>query len=107
MRCEEAVLLRIFIGESDKCGGKPLYKFITEMCREEGIAGVTVFRGVLGYGRSSVIHEQRILKLSSDLPIVIEVVDCEENVMRVLPKIKEVMEGGLITLEKVKVVRYN
>ena len=107
MRCEEAVLLRIFIGESDKHGGRPLYKFITELCRERGIAGVTVFRGILGYGRSSVLHEQSLLKLSSDLPIVIEVVDCEEKIEGILPELKKVVENGLITLERVRVIRYN
>ncbi len=106
MRCEEALLLRIFIGEKDKHRGKPLYKFITELCREKGIAGVTVFRGILGYGKSSVLHEQGFLKLSSDLPIVIEVVDCEEKIERILPELRDVVESGLITLEKIKVVRY-
>ncbi len=107
MKCETAVLVRIFIGEDDRYEGKPLYKYITELCREKGIAGVTVFRGVLGYGKSSVLHEQRILKLSSDLPIVIEIIDCEENINKVLPKIGDVVKGGLITLERVRVVRYN
>lgn len=107
MRCEEAVLVRIFIGENDRHEGKPLYKFITELCRDRGVAGVTVFRGILGYGKSSVIHEQKILKLSSDLPIVIEIVDCEKKIEEVLPEISELIEGGLITLEKVRVIRYN
>jgi len=107
MRCEEAVLVRIFIGENDRHKGKLLYKFITELCRERGVAGVTVFRGILGYGKSSIIHEQKILKLSSDLPIVIEIVDCEEKIEEVLPEISKLIKGGLITLERVKVIRYN
>ena len=107
MRCEEGILLRIFIGEEDKYRDKPLYKYITELCRERGIAGVTVFRGILGYGRSSRIHKERILRLSSDLPIVIEIVDCEDKIKTVLKELKGIVEGGLITLEKVKVIRYN
>ena len=107
MRCEEAILLRIFIGEDDRHKGKPLYKFITELCRERGIAGVTVFRGILGYGKSSVLHEQSLLKLSSDLPIVVEVVDCEEKIREILQDLEEVVKDGLITMERVKVIRYN
>jgi len=107
MKCEEAVLLRIFVGERDKHMGKPLYKFITELCKERGIAGVTVFRGILGYGKSSVLHEQSPLRLSSDLPIVIEVVDCEEKIRGIVGEIGKVVDSGLITLEKVKVIRYN
>ncbi len=107
MRCEEAILLRIFIGEDDRHEGKPLYKFITEFCRERGIAGVTVFRGILGYGKSSVLHEQSLLKLPSDLPIVVEVVDCEEKIRGILEDLKDVVKSGLITLERVKVIRYN
>jgi len=107
MKCEAALLVRIFIGEDDKHEGKPLYKFITEFCRERGVAGVTVFRGIMGYGRSSVLHKQSILKLSSDLPVVIEVIDCEDKIDEILPELFSFIEGGLITLEKVKVVRYN
>ncbi|EDP75434.1 DUF190 domain-containing protein [Hydrogenivirga sp. 128-5-R1-1] len=107
MKCEEALLVRIFIGENDRREGKPLYKFITEFCRERGIAGVTVFRGIMGYGKSSVLHRQSILKLSSDLPVVIEVIDCEERIEEVLPELSSFLEGGLITLERVRVVRYN
>ncbi len=105
MKCEEAVLVRIFFGENDKHEGKPLYKYITEYCRERKIAGVTVFRGILGYGASSVVHKGGILKLSSDLPIVLEIIDCEENIKPILPEIAKLIKGGLITLEKVKVLR--
>ena len=107
MRCEEAVLVRIFFGEDDKYEGKPLYKYLTEFCKGKGIAGVTVFRGILGYGQSSVIHKAGLFKLSSDLPIVMEIVDCEEKIEKVLPEIAKIISGGLITMEKVKVVRYD
>ncbi|WP_457601258.1 DUF190 domain-containing protein [Hydrogenivirga sp.] len=107
MKCETAILLRIFIGENDRYEGKPLFKYITELCRERGIAGVTVFRGILGYGKSSVVHEQKLLKLSSDLPVVVEVIDCEESVNAILSELSELVKGGLITLERVKVIRYN
>ncbi|GBC88423.1 MAG: DUF190 domain-containing protein [Hydrogenobacter thermophilus] len=105
MKCEEALLVRIFFGEDDKYEGKPLYKYITEYCKSKNIAGVTVFRGILGYGASSVIHKAGLLKLSSDLPIVVEIIDCEENIKPVLPQLAKLIKGGLITLEKVKVLR--
>ena len=107
MKCEYAILLRIFIGEEDKFQGKPLYKYIVELCRERDIAGVTVFRGIMGYGKSSRIHKHRILQVSSDLPIVIEIVDCEDKITRIVPELKNLIKGGLVTLEKVKVVSYN
>ncbi len=107
MKCEEGILLRIFIGEEDKYRDKPLYKYITELCRERGIAGVTVFRGILGYGRSSRIHKQKLLQLSSDLPIVVEIVDCEDRIKNILKELGDIVEGGLITTEKVRVIRYN
>ncbi|WP_448588553.1 DUF190 domain-containing protein [Thermocrinis sp.] len=103
---EEAVLLRIFIGEDDKHEGKPLYKYITEFCKEKGIAGVSVFRGILGYGRSSVMHKASLFKLSSDLPIVVEIIDSEEKIRDILPELSKIIKGGLITLERVKVVKY-
>ncbi|MEZ0361340.1 MAG: DUF190 domain-containing protein [Hydrogenobacter sp.] len=105
MKCEEALLVRIFFGENDKYEGKPLYKYITEFCKSKNIAGVTVFRGILGYGKSSVIHKAGLFKLSSDLPIVVEIIDCEENIKAVLPEIAKFISGGLITLEKVKILR--
>ncbi|MGB9873640.1 MAG: DUF190 domain-containing protein [Hydrogenobacter sp.] len=106
MKCEHALLVRIFFGEDDKYEGKPLYKYIVELCRSKKIAGATVFRGILGYGKSSVIHKASPLKLSSDLPIVVEIIDCEENLRDVLPEIAKLVSNGLITLEKVKILRY-
>lgn len=103
---EEAILLRIFIGESDKYDGKPLYKYLVELFREEGIAGATVIRGIYGFGKTSIIRSPSILRLSIDLPIVIEVVDTKENIERIKPKILEVVKEGLITEEKVNVVMY-
>ncbi|MFN3975471.1 MAG: DUF190 domain-containing protein [Aquificaceae bacterium] len=105
MKCEEAVLLRVFFGEDDKYEGKPLYKYMVEFCKSKGIAGATVFRGILGYGKSSVIHKAGFLSLSSDLPIVVEIIDCEEKIQAILPELSRMVENGLITLEKVKVVR--
>ena len=103
----ESALMRIFIGESDKHDGKPLYQMLVEMLRGKGIAGATVLRGISGFGARSLLHTAHILRLSQDLPMIIEVVDTQENIDRVLPEIEKVMEGGLITVEKVKVLRYS
>lgn len=105
MKCEEALLVRIFIGEDDRHEGKPLYRYIVEFCKEKGIAGATVFRGLMGYGKSSVLHKSGLLSFSSDLPILIEVVDCEENINKILPELASLIKEGLITLERVKVVK--
>ncbi|MFN3870658.1 MAG: DUF190 domain-containing protein [Aquificaceae bacterium] len=105
MKCEEAVLLRVFFGEDDKYEGKPLYRYMVEFCKSRGIAGATVFRGILGYGKSSVIHKAGFLSLSSDLPIVVEIIDCEEKIQSILPELSRMVENGLITLERVKVVK--
>jgi PII-like signaling protein len=102
-----AILLRIFIGESDHFKGKPLYMHIVEMLKAEGIAGATVFRGIAGFGKHSRIHTTSILRLSTDMPILIEVSDLEENIDRVRPKLDEVITQGLITEEKVKIVFYD
>nr|WP_244403192.1 DUF190 domain-containing protein [Ferroglobus placidus] len=102
----EGVLLRIFIGESDKHKGKPLYMYILEMLRKEGIAGATVLRGIAGYGKTSVIHTTSILRLSSDLPIVIEIVDSQDKIEKVKPKLLEIVKESLITEEKVKIIFY-
>ena len=99
-------LLRIFIGESDKHGHKPLYQAIVEMLREEGLAGATVLRGIEGFGATSRLHTARILRLSEDLPIVIEVADTAERIEAVMPKIDEMVSEGLVTLERVEVVTY-
>ena len=102
-----AILLRIFIGESDRYKGKPLYMHIVEMLKAEGIAGATVFRGVTGFGKHSHIHTTSILRLSTDLPILIEVADLEEHIDKIRPKLDEVINQGLITEEKVKIVFYD
>lgn len=103
----EQVLARIFIGESDKWHHQPLYRAIVERLRKEGFAGATVFRGLEGFGASSIVHTAHILDLSSDLPVVIEVVDTEERVQRLLAILDEMVTGGvLVTLEKARVVRY-
>jgi PII-like signaling protein len=101
------VLMRIFIGEGDKHGYRPLYEELVELFKKEGFAGATVLRGMAGFGAHSVYHTDMLLRLSRDLPIVVEVVDTEENVERVMPKIDEMMCGGLITMEKVTVMRYS
>lgn len=105
MKVEEALLLRLFFGEGDKHEGKPLYRHIVELCRERRIAGATVFRGMLGYGKSSVIHGGGILRLSSDLPIVVEVIDREDKIKEILPELSSLVKGGIITLERVRVIR--
>lgn len=103
----ENVLMRIFIGESDRCGHRPLYEALVELLRTEGCAGATVLRGVCGFGARSIYHSQKLLDLSADLPLVVEVVDTQEKINAVMPRIDEMMEGGLITLEKATVIRYS
>jgi PII-like signaling protein len=102
----EAKLLRIFIGESDKYKGRPLYEAIVEEARRRHLAGATVLRGPLGYGASSRIHTAKILRLSEDLPMVIEIVDEEEKIHAFLPDLDEMMGEGLVTMEKVEVIFY-
>jgi PII-like signaling protein len=102
----EGKLLRIFIGESDKHGRKPLYQAIVEMLREEGMAGATVLRGIEGFGANSHLHTARILRLSEDLPIVIEVADTPERIEAIMPKLDEMVSDGMVTLERVEVVAY-
>jgi uncharacterized protein len=104
---EEAVLLRIFIGESDKWEHKPLYEAIVLKAREQHLAGATVLRGPMGFGKASRLHTAKILRLSMDLPIVIEIVDSEENINAFLPMLNEMIGGGLVTLEKVRVIHYH
>jgi uncharacterized protein len=99
-------LVRIFIGESDKHEGKPLYQAIVEMLRTEGMAGATVLRGIEGFGANSHLHTHRILRLSEDLPIVIEAVDEAERIDAILPKLDEMVGEGLVTVERVEVVAY-
>ena len=102
----EALLLRIYIGESDRWKHQPLYEAIVLKARELHLAGATVLRGPMGYGKSSRVHTAKILQLSMDLPLVIEIVDAEEKIHHFLPVLDEMMKGGLVTLEKVKVIDY-
>lgn len=107
MRMEgEGKLLRIFVGESDRFEGKPLFEAIVEGVRREGLAGATVLRGIEGFGASSHLHTSRILRLSEDLPVVIEIVDTEENIDRVLPTLDAMVGDGMMTIEKVHVITY-
>lgn len=103
---EEAQLLRIFIGESDKWKGQPLYEAIILKAREMGIAGATMLRGLMGYGANSRIHTAKILRLSEDLPIIVEIVDATEKISALLPIIQEMVGDGLITIENVHVLQY-
>ena len=103
---QDAVLLRIFIGESDRADHKPLYEAIVLKAREMHLAGATVLRGPMGFGKSSRLHTSKIIRLSMDLPLVIEIVDSEEKINAFLPALDEMIGGGLVTLEKVKVVHY-
>ena len=103
---EEGTLLRIFIGESDKYKDKALYEQIVIKARELNLAGATVTRGIMGFGADSRMHSAKILRLSEDLPIVIELVDTEENLKKLLPFLDETVVEGLITLEKVRVIKY-
>jgi uncharacterized protein len=102
----ERTLMRIHIGESDKWHGRPLYEAVVEMLRKEKFSGVTVLRGVAGYGGSSVYHTDKLLRLSQDLPIILEIVETTERIEQILPRLDAMVEGGLITLEKVRVILY-
>jgi PII-like signaling protein len=103
---EDAVLLRIFFGENDKWQGQPLYEAIVMRARELHLAGATVLRGPMGFGHSSRIHTAKILRLSEDLPLIVEIVDAEDRINAFLPELDAMMGSGLVTLEKVKVLRY-
>jgi hypothetical protein len=102
----ERTLMRILIGESDKYQGKPLYEALLERFRKKGLAGATVLRGVAGFGASSVVHTDKVLRLSLDLPLIIEVVETEEAIQAILPDLDEMIGGGLITLERARVIMY-
>lgn len=102
----EGVLVRIFIGDSDRHEGMPLYEAIVQRARERGLAGATVFRGFEGFGAHSLVHTARILRLSEDLPIVIEIVDKKEKIDAFLPELDALVPEGLVTLEKVQVIFY-
>jgi uncharacterized protein len=102
----ERTLMRIFIGESDKYHGKPLYEALVERFREKGLAGATVLRGVAGFGASSTVHTDKVLRLSLDLPLIIEIVETEEAIQSILPDLDAMIGGGLITLERARVIMY-
>jgi PII-like signaling protein len=104
---EDGALLRIFLGESDRHGHQPLYEAIVLKARENGLAGATVLRGVMGFGKHSILHTTKILRLSEDLPMVIEIVDSAEKIDSFLPVLGGMIKDGLITLERVKVLHYN
>ena len=107
MRLEgEGKLVRIFIGESDHWHGKPLYDAIVQLARKEGLAGATVVRGIEGFGAESHMHTTRLLRLSEDLPVVVEIVDTAANVDRVLPLLDAMVEEGMVTVEDVHVIAY-
>jgi PII-like signaling protein len=102
----ESMLLRIFIGESDSYKSRPLYEQIVFKARELGLAGATVTRGLMGFGADSRLHTAKVLRLSVDLPVVIEIVDAEENLNKLLPFLDETVTEGMVTLEKVRVIMY-
>jgi uncharacterized protein len=102
----KAKMLRIHFGEDDKWKGKPLYRAIVEKCRELDIAGATVFRGIEGYGASTLIHRSHILALSSDLPIMVSVIDSEDKVQKLIPHLDEMVDQGLVAMSEVEVIKY-
>lgn len=103
---EQGYLLRIFIGESDRFGSHPLYEAIVLRAREAGLSGATVLRGMMGFGKKSVLHTARVLRLSEDLPIVVEIVDSLEKIEAFLPTLDSMIQEGLVTLEKVRIIHY-
>lgn len=103
---DEGYLLRIFVGESDQWHGKPLYEAIVLKARELHVAGATVLRGPMGFGANSRLHTAKILRLSEDLPMIIEIVDSKEKIDELLPFIDEAVQEGLVTLEKIQVIKY-
>jgi PII-like signaling protein len=102
----DAVLLRIFFGEDDKCGNLPLYEAVVLKARQMHLGGATVVRGQIGFGRSSRVHTVKLLRLSQDLPVIIEIVDAQEKIDAFLPVLDGMMSSGLITMEKVQVLQY-
>lgn len=102
----DKLLMRIFLGEGDTFGHRPLYEALVEFFKKEGFAGATVLRGVAGFGAHSVFHSDKLLRLSHDLPIIVEVVESREKIDAVMPQLETMMRGGMITLEKVTVIRY-
>ena len=102
----EGQLLRIFVGESDRWDGKPLYEAIVLLAREHGLAGTTVLRGIMGFGAKSRIHTTKVLRLSEDLPVVIEIVDKQEKIAEILPHLDDMVREGMMTLERVNIIAY-
>jgi PII-like signaling protein len=103
---EEGYLLRVFVGESDRYGHHPLYESIVLKAREHGLAGATVLRGVMGFGKHSILHTAKILRLSEDLPMVVEIVDSLDKIEEFLPLLDDMIKDGLVTLESIKVIHY-
>jgi PII-like signaling protein len=103
---EDGYLLRIFVGESDRQGHRPLYESIVLQAREPGLAGATVLRGVMGFGKHSILHTAKILRLSEDMPMIVEIVDSLENIEKFLPVLDDLVKDGLVTIEKVRVIHY-
>ncbi|HEY3757610.1 MAG TPA: DUF190 domain-containing protein [Opitutaceae bacterium] len=103
---EQSLLLRIFVGESSKFEHRPVYEAIVLKARESGLAGATVLRGVMGFGASSRLHTTKILRLSDDLPIVVEIVDSKEKIEGFLPALQQMMDDGMVTLEEIRVIHY-
>jgi PII-like signaling protein len=103
---EDGYLLRIFVGESDKQGHQPLYETIVLKARKAGLAGATVLRGVMGFGKHSIVHTAKILRLSEDLPMIVEIVDSLEKIESFIPVLDRLITDGLVTLERVKVIHY-
>jgi len=103
---QEGTLLRIFIGDSDMYQGKPLYEAIVLKARERHLAGATVLKGIMGFGKNSRLHSAKLLELSTDLPVVIEIIDTEENISQFLPELDTMITDGLVTVESVQVIKY-
>jgi uncharacterized protein len=103
---DQSVLLRIYVGESDRYDGKPLFEAIVLKAREMKLAGATVLRSPMGFGASSRIHTEKILRLSEDLPLIVEIVDSEQRIEQFLPILEDMLDGGLVTLERVSVLKY-
>ncbi len=104
---EDGVLLRIFIGESDRYGRKPLHEAIVNKAKELDLAGATVTRGIMGFGAASRVHTASLLRMSEDLPLIVEIVDSEPYIQRLLPFLDQVIEDGMVTLEKVRILHYH
>ena len=103
---EKAVRLKIYLGESDRSGGRPAYQAVVQLMRERGVWGATVTRGIYGFGKRSLLHSASALRLSEDLPLIVEVVEAEDKILPIVPELSKMVRGGLITVEDVKVLRH-